>query len=63
MLSNDPQLLGVERACKYLDVSKTTLYRLMAEGKLPYVQFIKGRRVKITDLDRLVEAHYFNANI
>lgn len=61
MLSNDIQLLSVERACKYLDVSKTTLYRLMAEGELPYVKFIRGRRIKVADLDRLVGVHYFNA--
>lgn len=47
----------VTEACKYLRVSKTTLYDLMADGRLPFFR-IKGtrkRRLKRSDLDALVE--------
>jgi excisionase family DNA binding protein len=53
----------VARACKYLDVSRATLYVYMADGRLPFYQF-KGtasndgstrRRFKRSDLDALLE--------
>lgn len=47
----------ITEACAYLRVSKSTLYDLMADGRLPFFR-IKGtrkRRFKRTDLDALIE--------
>lgn len=47
----------VMEACAYLRVSKTTLYDLMSDGRLPFYR-IKGtrkRRIKRSDLDALIE--------
>ena len=48
--------LTVPDALKYLRVSKTTLYMLMKDGRLPFY-YVKGthqRRVKRADLDNLM---------
>jgi excisionase family DNA binding protein len=49
--------LTVTEACAYLRISKTTLYDLMSDGRLPFYR-IKGtrkRRLKRSDLDALIE--------
>lgn len=46
----------VAGACEYLCVSKATLYRYMADGRLPFYHLAdtKNRRVKKSDLDALL---------
>lgn len=49
--------LTVTEACAYLRVSKTTLYDLMADGRLPFfrIRGTRKRRLKRSDLDALIE--------
>lgn len=49
--------LSVTEACEYLSVSKTTLYTYMQEGRLPfyYLAGSRTRRLKLSDLDALLE--------
>lgn len=49
--------LTVPDALEYLSVSKTTLYALMKDGRLPffYITGTRQRRVKRRDLDALLE--------
>ncbi|MEM7134623.1 MAG: helix-turn-helix domain-containing protein [Chloroflexota bacterium] len=46
----------VAGACDYLSVSKTTLYRYMKDGRLPFYHLAgtTSRRVKKSDLDALL---------
>jgi len=48
--------LGIAEACRYLSVSKRTLYNYMKNKKLPYYYLAdsKHRRVKKEDLDALL---------
>ena len=49
--------LTVPDALDYLSVSKTTLYALMKDGRLPffYISGTRQRRVRRLDLDALLE--------
>ena len=48
--------LSVSDACKYLSVSKATLYNYMQDGRLSfyYLAGTRQRRVKKSDLDALL---------
>ncbi|MBV7336878.1 helix-turn-helix domain-containing protein [Chloroflexi bacterium TSY] len=54
--SSDTRWYSVSAACEYLDVSKTTLYEYMKDGRLPYYYLAgtRQRRVKQADLDALL---------
>ena len=41
----EPALVKIERACRYLDVGRTKLYRLIREGKLDCVRIGKSARI------------------
>ena len=47
----------IAEACKYLRVSKATLYTNMADGRLPFytMKGTRNRRLKKSDLDALLE--------
>jgi excisionase family DNA binding protein len=49
--------LTVPEASEYLKVSKTTLYNLMKDGRLPffYIAGTRQRRIKQADLDALLQ--------
>jgi excisionase family DNA binding protein len=49
--------MTVADACRYLKVSRSTLFRYMKDGRLPSSQVPGGwgRRIKHEDLDRLLE--------
>lgn len=53
---DDVYWFGVSEACKYLSVSKRTLYNYMQDGRLPfyYLAGTRQRRLKREDLDRLL---------
>ncbi|MDG4667986.1 helix-turn-helix domain-containing protein [Mycobacterium sp. 236(2023)] len=50
-------LLTVEEAADVLQISKTTLYRLFADGDLSWVQVGAHRRVAAAELQRFVDSH------
>lgn len=55
-MGHDTGWFNVAEACKYLSVSKTTLYAYMQDGRLPYY-YLTGsthRRIKRSDLDALL---------
>lgn len=57
MPSTEPATaLSVDAAAHYLGVSRTTLYRLMREGSLPYATIRSHRRILRFDLDTFLEA-------
>ena len=51
------RLLTNKQACRYLQISPTTLWRLVKRGKLKAVQFAGRARYDIRELDRLIRRH------
>jgi excisionase family DNA binding protein len=50
--------LNTDQTQKYLGISRTALYRLTAEGKIPYTKVGGRRRFQISDLDKYLEGEY-----
>jgi excisionase family DNA binding protein len=49
------EIFTIDEAMAYLRVSRSTIYRLMRDGDLPFYVLIKGgRRLKKKDMDRLL---------
>lgn len=48
------RLLSDAAAAKYLGVSRSSIYRLVHEGTLPYVQLTSHRKFDILDLNALI---------
>jgi excisionase family DNA binding protein len=51
-----PLLLSVTRAAELLGVSRSTLYQLVAAGRVPVVRLGRAVRVPRRDLERLADA-------
>jgi len=51
----EERLLTVKEALKYLKVGRTTLYKLIKEGKIKPVKIGKRTLIDKNDLDRLIE--------
>jgi excisionase family DNA binding protein len=49
----EPALVKIERACRYLDVGRTKIYRLIHEGKLDCV---RTARITTESLKKFVES-------
>lgn len=50
-------LLRISEAARFLDISRSKLYRLMHTGELPFVKLGKARRLTVEGLNQLVERH------
>lgn len=50
-----PHWMTTEDVCEYLQVSKSTVYRWVSEGKLPGYKFGGARRYKREEVDGLAE--------
>lgn len=48
-----PLLLAPNAAAKALDVSRSTVYAMMRDGVLPWVQFGADRRIPFAEVQRL----------
>ena len=53
-MTNDQLLLTPERAAERLDVGRTTIYELIATGKLRSVKINRSRRIPTADLEDYV---------
>jgi excisionase family DNA binding protein len=53
--SSLPQLGRVTEVAKYLNLSRSKIYLMMEQGELPYVKLGKSRRVRWSDVLKLVE--------
>ena len=47
--------LSVEGSCRYLDISRPTLYRLMDSGAIPFFHIGRRRLLLRTHLDQYVQ--------
>lgn len=50
-------LLDVNDACRYLDVSRSTLYRLFKDGKIKMTKVRGSTRFRRAELDRYLAAN------
>ena len=51
------ELLSVADLSEYLNIKKSTIYRLVENGKLPHYRICRLIRFKQSDVDSWVEAH------
>lgn len=51
----DDIMLSLTAAAAYLGVSRSTLYRIIDDGRLPALRLRKTRRVRVSDLEKLKE--------
>jgi len=52
-----PLLLRAEEAARLLNLGRTTVFQMLADGTLPAVRFGRSVRVRRHDVDALIEAH------
>lgn len=50
-------LVTVEDAAEYLELSRSKVYELLADGELPSVRIGRSRRVSVSDLEEFVARH------
>jgi len=50
-------LLSINEACKLLEVTRPTLYKIIREGELPTVQILSQKRIQLKDLLNYIEQH------
>lgn len=43
-------LISINKACQLLDVTRPTLYKIINEKKIPYVQILSQKRIQLKDL-------------
>lgn len=48
------ELFTVEAAAEFLSCGRSTIYELMATGRLPYVKLGRVRRIRRAELDAFV---------
>lgn len=46
----EKKLLSVNQACEFLSISKPTLYKIINNGILPFVDFMGQKRIQLLDL-------------
>ena len=51
------QLLNDKEAAKRLGIGRTKIHELVNKGKLPCVNFMRGRRFNSADLDKFILEH------
>lgn len=52
---SDDIMLSLTDAATHLGVSRSTLYRIIEDGRLPALKLRKNRRVRLADLEKLKE--------
>lgn len=53
--ADEKEFLNLEKAAKFLDVSKSTLYKMTSKKKIPFYKRGKQLRFKLADLDGWIE--------
>ncbi len=61
MSSQSTQLMKVSDVCKYLNFTKSTIYRLVENRKIPFYRICGRLRFKQTDLDEFLNQCRKNA--
>jgi len=48
-------LISINEACKFIEVTRPTLYKIIREGKIPTVQILSQKRIQLKDLLAYIE--------
>lgn len=51
---DEPRLLRIPEAAAYLNISRTTMYRLINDGAVRTVMVGQRKRVPLAEIDRLI---------
>lgn len=54
---DDLQLITIVEAARRLDLSRSKVYELIADGELPTVHIGRARRIDLADLRAFVDRH------
>ncbi len=57
-----PTLYRVTEVAAHLRLSRGATYRLMREGLLPFVKIGHARRIRLDDLQQLIDGHTVTVN-
>jgi len=49
-------LISVNKACEFLDITRPTLYKLLKEKKIPFIDVMSQKRIQLKDLIDYVES-------
>lgn len=52
-----PRLLNVNEAAQYLNVSRSSVYRMIERGELPPVEVVAKTRLHVDSLDAWIDTH------
>ena len=58
----EPQLLRIPEAASYLNISRTTMYRLISDGTVKTVLVGQRKRVPLAEINRLIAEQMEKAN-
>jgi len=53
-------LISINTACKMLDVTRPTIYKILNEKKVPYVEILSQKRIQLKDLLDYIEENKRN---
>ncbi len=48
-------LISINEACKFMEVTRPTLYKIIRDGKIPTVQILSQKRIQLKDLLEYIE--------
>ena len=54
-IHDNQRLLKATEVARILNISKSMVYRLMKNGKIPYVRINQAFRIRPEDLDKFIE--------
>jgi len=55
------QLISINKACELMDVTRPTIYKLIRENKIPFVEVLSQKRIQLKDLlDYIDKSKKFN---
>ena len=49
------KLLSINQSCELLNVTRPTLYKLLKNGSLPYVQFLNQKKIQVIDIVNFID--------
>lgn len=63
VIDSPPQLVSINEAARLLGVSRTSIYRMCEEGRLPFVQLLKRKRmIDRNDLESFIKQNRTSRN-
>jgi excisionase family DNA binding protein len=61
--AEEPMLFSVRQIAGRLSLSRSSLYNMMDQGRLPYVKLGRSRRIQWDDVIRLIETNTVGGDV